>query len=95
VLLLDVVVFRWANRVSEHLDENRMLIMEKVFGFLLAARAVQLTLNGLADLGVDPAGNPLGTGTHLFRVMPNQSELANLRAAIAIRAPGAAAEERG
>jgi multiple antibiotic resistance protein len=52
VLLLDVVVFRWANQVSEHLDENRMLIMEKVFGFLLAALAVQLILNGLADVGV-------------------------------------------
>ncbi len=52
VLLLDVVVFRWANRVSEHLDENRMLVTEKVFGFLLAALAVQLMLNGLADIGV-------------------------------------------
>jgi multiple antibiotic resistance protein len=52
VLLLDVVVFRSANRVSEHLDENRMLVTEKVFGFLLAALAVQLMLNGLADLGV-------------------------------------------
>jgi len=30
-LLVDVVVFRWANRVSEKLDENRMLVTEKVF----------------------------------------------------------------
>jgi small neutral amino acid transporter SnatA (MarC family) len=52
VLALDVAVFRWANRVSEHLDENRMLVTEKVFGFLLAALAVQLMLNGLADVGV-------------------------------------------
>jgi small neutral amino acid transporter SnatA (MarC family) len=52
VLLLDVVVFRWANRVSEKLDENRMLVTEKVFGFLIAAIAVQLVLDGLASVGV-------------------------------------------
>ncbi len=52
VLLLDVVVFRWANRVSEKLDEGRMLVTEKVFGFLIAAIAVQLVLDGLALIGV-------------------------------------------
>ena len=52
VLLLDVLVFRWANRVSEKLDENRMLVTEKVFGFLIAAIAVQLILDGLASVGV-------------------------------------------
>ncbi len=52
VLLLDVVVFRWANRVSEKLDENRMLVTEKVFGFLIAAIAVQLVLDGLASEGL-------------------------------------------
>ncbi|HEY7036908.1 MAG TPA: MarC family protein [Thermomicrobiales bacterium] len=52
VLALDVVVFRWATRVSERLVENRMLVTEMVFGFLLAALAVQLALNGLADVGV-------------------------------------------
>ncbi len=52
VLALDVVVFRWANRVSDHLDEGRMLITEKVFGFLLAALAVQLVLDGLHSVGV-------------------------------------------
>ena len=52
VLLLDVVVFRWANRVSEKLDESRMLVTEKVFGFLIAAIAVQLILDGLASVGV-------------------------------------------
>lgn len=52
VLLLDVVVFRWANRVSEKLDENRMLVTEKVFGFLIAAVAVQLVLDGLASEGI-------------------------------------------
>lgn len=52
VLVLDLVVFRWANRVSEHLDASRMLVTEKVFGFLVAALAVQLVLNGLFDAGV-------------------------------------------
>lgn len=52
VLLLDLLVFRWANRVSEHLDASRMLVTEKVFGFLLAALAVQLVLDGLFDAGV-------------------------------------------
>jgi multiple antibiotic resistance protein len=52
VLALDVIVFRWAVQVSNHLDPSRMLVTEKVFGFLLAALAVQLALSGLADLGV-------------------------------------------
>ena len=52
MLILDVVVFRWANRVGEHLNESRMLVTEKVFGFLIAALAVQLVLIGLADVGV-------------------------------------------
>ncbi len=51
VLAIDVLVFRAANRVSEHLDASRMLVTEKVFGFLLAALGVQLALNGLADAG--------------------------------------------
>ena len=52
VLALDVAVFRWANRVSDHLDETRMLVADKVFGFLLAALAVQLMLDGLHSVGV-------------------------------------------
>ena len=52
VLTLDVAVFRWANRVSDHLDESRMLVTEKVFGVLLAALAVQLMLDGLQNVGI-------------------------------------------
>jgi small neutral amino acid transporter SnatA (MarC family) len=52
VFVLDIVVFRWAGRISDHLDQSRMLVTEKVFGFLLAALGVQLALNGLADVGV-------------------------------------------
>ncbi len=58
VLVLDVVVLAAANRVSSHLDPARMLVTEKVFGFLLAALAVQLALNGLADVGlIDAIGH--------------------------------------
>jgi len=52
VLAFDVVVFRGAVRVSSKLDASRMLVTEKVFGFLLAALGVQLVLNGLSDVGV-------------------------------------------
>ena len=52
VLAFDVVVFRGAVQVGSKLDAGRMLVTEKVFGFLLAALGVQLVLNGLADVGV-------------------------------------------
>jgi small neutral amino acid transporter SnatA (MarC family) len=52
VIGIDIVVFRWAKQVSAHLDASRMLVTEKVFGFLLAALAVQLVLEGLSDVGV-------------------------------------------
>lgn len=52
VLLIDIAVFRWADQVSAKLDENRMLVTEKVFGFLIAAIAVQLVLDGLASAGI-------------------------------------------
>ena len=51
VLALDVAVFRWAVQVSSKMDASRMLVTEKVFGFLLAALGVQLALNGLSDVG--------------------------------------------
>ncbi len=52
VLALDVITFRFAVQVSSKLDASRMLVTEKVFGFLLAALGVQLVLNGLSDVGV-------------------------------------------
>ena len=39
-------------QVSAKLDEGRMLVTEKVFGFLIAAIGVQLILDGLATVGV-------------------------------------------
>lgn len=52
VLLIDFAVFHWANQVSHNLKEDRMLVIEKVFGFLIAAIAVQLVLDGLVSTGV-------------------------------------------
>jgi len=52
VLAFDVITFRAAVQVSSKLDMGRMLVTEKVFGFLLAALGVQLILNGLSDVGV-------------------------------------------
>ena len=51
MLALDAAVFRVANRVSDSLDESRMLVTEKIFGILLAALAVQLVLDGLDSVG--------------------------------------------
>lgn len=52
VLLIDAVVFRYAERAGGRLDEDRMLVVEKVFGFLIAAIAVQLVFDGLHNAGV-------------------------------------------
>ncbi len=52
VLAIDVGVFRLANRASDHLNESRMLVTEKIFGILLAALAVQLVLDGLDSVGI-------------------------------------------
>ena len=52
VLAIDVALFHWASRVSKHLNENRMLVTEKVFGFLLAAIGVELVLSGPSSVGV-------------------------------------------
>jgi small neutral amino acid transporter SnatA (MarC family) len=52
VICIDIFVFNWATRISEHLDKSRMLVTEKVFGILLAALSVQLILDGLSVLGI-------------------------------------------
>jgi multiple antibiotic resistance protein len=52
VLLIDVVVFRVANRLGGRPDQDRMAIVERVFGFLIAAIAVQLVLTGLFLAGI-------------------------------------------
>ena len=40
------------DKLAKHLDPSRLAVTEAVFGVLLAALAVQLMLDGLADLGI-------------------------------------------
>ncbi len=49
---LDWLVFRNMDKLSKHLDPSRLAVTEAVFGVLLAALAVQLMVDGLAELGI-------------------------------------------
>ncbi len=95
VIGIDVVVFRWARQVSAHLDASRMLVTEKVFGFLLAALAVQLVLEGLVQRRRDSPGRALGfllaAEPRLGLRMSASSKPASAAAECAIRASGGAA----
>jgi multiple antibiotic resistance protein len=50
--VLDWLIFSNLDSIAKHLDKPRLAVTEAVFGVLLAALAVQLVLQGLADLGV-------------------------------------------
>ena len=49
---IDFAVFRNMDKLARHLDPSRLVITEAVFGVLLAALAIQLMVDGLADLGI-------------------------------------------
>jgi multiple antibiotic resistance protein len=54
----DWLIFKNLDSIAKHLDKSRLAVTEAVFGVLLAALAVQLVLQGLADLGIiDIAGH--------------------------------------
>ena len=48
----DMLVFTNLDKLSKHLDPHRLAVTEAVFGVLLAALAIQLMLDGLAELGI-------------------------------------------
>ena len=52
VAAIDFGVFLVSHRLDNWLTHERVLVMEKVLGIMLAALAVQLILAGLADVGV-------------------------------------------
>ena len=52
VALIDYGAFLASHRLDSWLTHERILVMEKLLGILLAALAVQLVLSGLADVGV-------------------------------------------
>ena len=49
---LDWLVFSNMDKLAKHLDPSRLAVTEAVFGVLLAALAVQMMLDGLAELGI-------------------------------------------
>ena len=48
----DWLIFKNLDSLAQHLDKSRLAVTEAVFGVLLAALAVQLMSEGLADLGI-------------------------------------------
>jgi multiple antibiotic resistance protein len=52
VAAIDYGVFTVAHGLDKYLTHERILVLEKLLGIMLAALAVQLVLNGLADVGV-------------------------------------------
>ena len=52
IAAIDFAVFRNMDKLAKHLDPSRLAITEAVFGVLLAALAVQLMVDGMAELGI-------------------------------------------
>ena len=52
VAAIDFGVFLVSHRLDKYLTHERILVLEKLLGIFLAALAVQMILNGLAELGV-------------------------------------------
>lgn len=52
VAALDFGVFLVSHGLDKYLTHERIIVLEKLLGILLAALAVQMVLNGLAELGI-------------------------------------------
>ena len=52
VAVIDFSAFLAAHRLDKYLTHERIILLEKLLGILLAALAVQMVLNGLAELGI-------------------------------------------
>jgi MarC family membrane protein len=52
VAAIDFGVFTVSHRLDKYLTHERILVLEKLLGILLAALAVQMILNGLSDLEI-------------------------------------------
>jgi multiple antibiotic resistance protein len=52
VTVINFATFRNMDKLSKHLDPSRLMVTEAVFGVLLAALAVQLMFDGLAEMSV-------------------------------------------
>ena len=51
-MLVDLGVLLFSDRVAKYLSAAIVELLEVVLGILLGAVAIQLMLNGLADLGI-------------------------------------------
>jgi multiple antibiotic resistance protein len=52
VAAIDFGAFLVSHRLDKYLNHERIILLEKLLGILLAALAVQMMLNGLAELGI-------------------------------------------
>ena len=52
VAAIDFGAFLVSHRLDKYLTHERIMLLEKLLGILLAALAVQMVLNGLAELGI-------------------------------------------
>lgn len=52
VAVIDFGAFLASHRLDKYLTHERIVLLEKLLGILLAALAVQMMLNGLAELGI-------------------------------------------
>jgi MarC family membrane protein len=52
VAAIDFGAFLVSHRLDKYLTHERIILLEKLLGILLAALAVQMMLNGLAELGI-------------------------------------------
>ena len=52
VAVIDVAVLNSAHRLDKYLTSERILVLEKVLGIMLAALAVEMMVQGLAQLGI-------------------------------------------
>ena len=52
VAIIDFGALLAAHRLDKYLTHERIMLLEKLLGILLAALAVQMILNGLAELGI-------------------------------------------
>ena len=52
VAVIDFGIFLVSHRLDAYLTHERIIVLEKLLGILLAALAVQMILSGLAELGV-------------------------------------------
>jgi len=50
--VIDWLIFTNMDKLAKHLDPSRLAVTEAIFGVLLAALAVQLMVDGLAELGI-------------------------------------------